>query len=608
MWPIDRPPQWVDRSGELATVRAGVEALRHGGGAAVWVEGEPGIGKLSLVVEALAGASELGWNIGWGIADQLAERLPLSVMQDCLGVRLASPDPRRALLLRSQRLGLFTDGDASVSGVEVLLALADELCAAAPTVMVIDDLQWADEASLLVWHQLAASIDQLRLLLIATCRSDPRRAEVQQVRASLARRGGALVTLGPLPEADVAALVDGHARRAGEGYAAPADRFRRPAIPCTCASWSTPWPATVQSAPFGPYRLQVVRDSFSSFESRIEIRSVFPTEYVVNLSIASVSSAVNVTAETTLLDPDSAGTSNHLDQEDITERPTSLPGRSLQDLVNSQPGWLYEGNAVLHPRGSEYQTQFVVDGIPLTDNRSPSFGPEIEADDVDSLTVYTAGIPAEYGRSLGGIIEVNTLRDRMSGLHGQAVVSVEASTPPALSPSIQYGRGHSTGSGSAHPVPAPLTISTRSCRKTSPTGAPPATLRSPLPATLQPRQRRRQVRRDGRLADASLAAGDRDDMARALQAHASGLLAEFGLEPAHPQVDLLNAELVGERVMNRGGQLLHHLVALGRLAQRDREAPLGNRRHVLDHSERENIGRVAGVAHPAQSLEHRLDW
>ena len=210
MWPIDRPPQWADRSQELAALRAGVEALRHGGGAAVWVEGEPGIGKSSLVVEALAGASELGWDVGWGMADQLAERLPLSVIQDCLQVRLGSPDPRRAhaaSLLRSQRLGLFADGDASVSGVEVLMALADELCAATPTVMVIDDLQWADDASLLVWHQLAASIDQLRLLLIATCRSDPRRPEVQQVRASLARRGGAMVTLGPLPEADVASLV-----------------------------------------------------------------------------------------------------------------------------------------------------------------------------------------------------------------------------------------------------------------------------------------------------------------------------------------------------------------------------------------------------------------
>jgi DNA-binding CsgD family transcriptional regulator len=210
MWPIDRPAQWVDRGQELTALRAGVEALRAGGGAAVWVEGEPGIGKSSLVVEALAGTSELGWDVGWGIADQLAERLPLSVMQDCLQVRLSSPDPRRAhaaSLLRSQRLGLFADGDVPVSGVEMLMALADELCAAAPTVMVIDDLQWADDASLLVWHQLAASIDQLRLLLIATCRSDPRRPQVQQVRSALARRGGAVVTLGPLPDADVAALV-----------------------------------------------------------------------------------------------------------------------------------------------------------------------------------------------------------------------------------------------------------------------------------------------------------------------------------------------------------------------------------------------------------------
>jgi DNA-binding CsgD family transcriptional regulator len=177
---------------------------------AVWVEGEPGIGKSTLVAEALAPASELGWDIGWGIADELAERLPLSVIQDCLRVRLSSPDPRRAhaaRLLRSHRLGLFADGDASVSGVEVLIALADELSAAAPTVLVIDDLQWADDASLLVWHQLAASVDQLRLLLIATCRADPHRPEVRQVRSSLARRGGSVVTLGPLPEADVAALV-----------------------------------------------------------------------------------------------------------------------------------------------------------------------------------------------------------------------------------------------------------------------------------------------------------------------------------------------------------------------------------------------------------------
>jgi hypothetical protein len=185
MWPIDRPAQWVGRGAELATLRAGLGVLRRGEGAVVWVEGEPGIGKSSLVAEALAATSEPGWDVGWGFADQLTERLPLRVMLDCLQVRPGSPDPRRAHaagLLRSHRLGLFAEGDGPVNGVEALMSLAEELCAAAPTVMVIDDLQWADHASLLVWHQLAALIDQLRVLLIATCRPTPR-PEVQQVRA-----------------------------------------------------------------------------------------------------------------------------------------------------------------------------------------------------------------------------------------------------------------------------------------------------------------------------------------------------------------------------------------------------------------------------------------
>ena len=200
---------------------------------------------------------------------------------------------------------------------------------------------------------------------------------------------------------------------------------------------------------FGSYHLQVRGESFSPYDGIIEIRSALPVEYAVKLNLAALSTAVNVTAENTLLDPERAGASSHIDEQQIADRPASLPGRSLQDLVNSQPGWLYEGNAVLHPRGSEYQTQFVIDGIPLTDNRSPSFGPEIEADDVDSLTIYTAGIPAEFGRKMGGVIELNTQRNRQAGLHGDLLLSGGSFDTAGAYASVQDSWGSNTLSASA---------------------------------------------------------------------------------------------------------------------------------------------------------------
>jgi hypothetical protein len=172
--------------------------------------------------------------------------------------------------------------------------------------------------------------------------------------------------------------------------------------------------------PYGIYQVQILAQGFAQSSESVDIHSALPLDRTIRLKVGSVSEVVKVTASDTLVDPYRAGSVNELGLETIQNRLTALPGRSMQDLVNSEPGWLYEGNAVLHPRGSEYQTQFVVDGIPLTDNRSPSFGPEpAEADDVESLKIYTAGIPAEYGRKMGGVVEINTLKSSDPGFHGQ---------------------------------------------------------------------------------------------------------------------------------------------------------------------------------------------
>jgi hypothetical protein len=205
----------------------------------------------------------------------------------------------------------------------------------------------------------------------------------------------------------------------------------------------------VQRLPFGTYELEIQQPGFAAKSESIEIRSSLPTVVTIQLQLPAVNQSVTVHAANTLSDPDEAGSVSQVGAEFIQDRLTSVPGRGLQDLVNSQPGWLYEGNAVLHPRGSEYQTQFVVDGIPLTDNRSPSFGPEIEADDVESMSIYTAGIPAEYGRKMGGVIEVNTLQDSQAGFHGQVSLSGGSFDSAGAFGKGQYVWGRNTLGGSA---------------------------------------------------------------------------------------------------------------------------------------------------------------
>ena len=206
---------------------------------------------------------------------------------------------------------------------------------------------------------------------------------------------------------------------------------------------------TAPRLPYGVYDIEIRQTGFAEISKSFEVHSSIPVHFTIQLKLSSIKQSVTVNASNTLLDPDQAGSVSQIGPAFIQHRLGSLPGRSLQDLVNSQPGWLYEGNAVLHPRGSEYQTQFVIDGIPLTDNRSPSFGPEIEADDVQSISIYTAGIPAEYGRKMGGVVEINTLQNWQPGLHGQFVLSGGSFGTASGFAQAQYVWGKNTLGGSA---------------------------------------------------------------------------------------------------------------------------------------------------------------
>jgi hypothetical protein len=172
-----------------------------------------------------------------------------------------------------------------------------------------------------------------------------------------------------------------------------------------------------QDLPFGVYRLTLTAPGFASSSSLLEVRSEVPLHFSLTLGIAPLATQVQVNDAATLLDPSRAGMLHSIGRQTLGQDVPAQSGRGLSDAVNDLPGWLYEANGVLHPRGSEYDVQYVIDGLPLTQNRSPAFAPSLDPDAVDSMRVLTANYPAEYGRKLGGIVEVVTEKNVPTGWH-----------------------------------------------------------------------------------------------------------------------------------------------------------------------------------------------
>src|SRR5262249_1065899 len=163
--------------------------------------------------------------------------------------------------------------------------------------------------------------------------------------------------------------------------------------------------------PFGQYRLRVERAGFAAFDGAVEIRSELPVYLTVSLNVAPRAETITVQDRDSILDTTNTGTAYTLGKATLQAWPSTNPGREAIDVVNAQPGWLIEANGVLHPRGLEYATQYVVDGIPMLENRSPAFAPGQETGDLQMMKIYTSGIPADYGRKLAGVIETVSERN-----------------------------------------------------------------------------------------------------------------------------------------------------------------------------------------------------
>jgi DNA-binding CsgD family transcriptional regulator len=148
----------------------------------------------------------------WGAGDELGQARPMLPFLDGLRIRGSSADPRRTTIYALSRgqAGADRGGDMPAVLAEQLLALVTEQCAARPAILVIDDLQWADRASVALWGRLARSARQMPLLLVGLMRPAPKRKDLLALRRAVGDAGRLQLTgLSETATADLVAALAG---------------------------------------------------------------------------------------------------------------------------------------------------------------------------------------------------------------------------------------------------------------------------------------------------------------------------------------------------------------------------------------------------------------
>jgi len=210
-----RQRRLVGRHAELERLNEALSRARRGNGSLVLIAGEAGVGKTRLA-EELAEHSRAA--VLWGRASHVAPA-PYSPIVAALRAYLrANPDgldgcgalkPHLALLL--PELGKPAKARDRATLFEGLRCAFEQAADGdEPLLVVLDDLQWSDDATLELLPALAESLTELPLLLVAVYRSDglPRDHALRRVRHEL-RRGGCLeeIALGPLKPSESADLL-----------------------------------------------------------------------------------------------------------------------------------------------------------------------------------------------------------------------------------------------------------------------------------------------------------------------------------------------------------------------------------------------------------------
>lgn len=178
----------------------------------------------------------------------------------------------------------------------------------------------------------------------------------------------------------------------------------------------------LSNIPFGIYVLSASLPGFAPAQQVLDIHSSVAMSADLQLRIGTVNETVQVSADA-LLETSSTGSHIDLGANLIDQLPSATPSKQLASMLLSAPGFIPSQNGRIHVRGSHGQIQYVVDGVPMTDEYSEAFANPLDPRYVKSAAVMTGGIPAEYGGKLAAVVDITS----KSGLDDPRKVNGEAS-------------------------------------------------------------------------------------------------------------------------------------------------------------------------------------
>ena len=187
----------VGRDDVVAELVAAAESARRGAGGVVLLTGEAGIGKTN-VARAVADRVRGDLHVSWGVCPDDEGAPPFWPWYALLDVDATDDVPRLDLALGAQRFELLTS----------LARDAVDRARERPCLHVIEDVQWADVASVRLLGAVAASAFDAPLLVIATLRTgEPISPELDAALADVRRRAQ-VRDLPPLSDNAIAGLAE----------------------------------------------------------------------------------------------------------------------------------------------------------------------------------------------------------------------------------------------------------------------------------------------------------------------------------------------------------------------------------------------------------------